>query len=170
MIYSGVNWSFMQPPLAEGDVLENCNLAQLRPDTSLAATIQDLTFLNCNCVNVRPQRNWLIVGGNWCQKTFCTNEHPELIARGLKACGEDCAHRLGDQKIPVEISEKEYRELQALQGQMGVPVVSVNTLTDAAGVAIQTFTKAAYPYKSTVTRSGSAALRAVAVQQGEVEP
>jgi len=157
-VYERIRWCHMDPPLQEGDVLIGCNLCQLAPGTEICAAVRDLTFRDCNCVNVKPQPTWTIEGGNWSQTEYCSHERPELIAKGLAKCAEDCKHRVGSEKHWVDIDEKEYREITASLDPKKLPVQVVK-VNDAAGVTQQTFQKSAYVYKNAVVAGGSATLK-----------
>lgn len=51
MIYRNVNFCGRTIELADGDVLEGCNLAQREPHTAVAQGVSGLTFIHCNCTN-----------------------------------------------------------------------------------------------------------------------
>jgi len=159
MTYTKARWPYMDPPLREGDVLVDCTLFQHTPGTAICASIKDLTFINCNCVNVLPQATWTIESGNWSQTEYCTHDRPELIARGLKVCAADCKHRSAEQSW-VDIAEKEYRALKASL-EPSTPTVRVVDDKDTADVIVQTFQKEVYVYNPKLVKTASALLREV---------
>jgi hypothetical protein len=148
------NWSYKQPPLKDGDTISGGNYSQIAPGTILAPDVRDVTvtggnFVNCDRAECE-KRGWKITGGNWVQLEWCSNEHPELIARGLKPCAADCAHRgaLTLQAIP----EAEYRQLKldSREAKPGTPTAQVVSATDADGVTTQTFQVQRYTYSDKV--------------------
>src|SRR3989304_5820059 len=107
------NWSFQEPPLKDGDIIEGGNYTQLLPDSEICKDVKDLIIKGGNFVNCKPQPTWKITGGNWCQKSFCSHEHPGWVKDGLPICPENCAHRKGDTKQEVVIGVEEYKALRA---------------------------------------------------------
>ena len=169
MTHTKIRWPYIDPPLQEGDVLVECTLFQLEPGTPICAGIKDLTFINCNCVNVQPQADWTIQGGNWSQTEYCTHDRPELIARGLKACAEDCSHRSAEKEW-VEISEAEYRKLRpsyldriasVLGFNPDAPAVEVRKTVDDAAVTQQKFEEEVYIFAPKLVKTASVLLREV---------
>ena len=158
------NWSFKEPPFLDGDVVEGGNCSQLIPDTEICSAITDLTINGGNFVNCKPQPGWVINGGNWCQKSFCSHEHPELIAKGLPECAEDCVHRDGAVKQWVEIGEKEYREEKNSLSADKAPVKVTDT-KDADDVVAQKFEKQVYLYDDALVKTGSAVKRLLAAKE-----
>jgi len=51
-----------------------------------------LTINGGNFTNVKQQPEWIINGGLWISKSFCTNVRHNLIDKGLTVCGTECAH------------------------------------------------------------------------------
>ena len=145
--YRDKNWAVSQPDLADGDVVECCNLFQAKPHTVLtSATGKHVTFRDCNLVNIEVDGAWAIEGCNTAQVEFCTNERPDLINYGLKKCAVDCAHRSAT-KVEVEILEDEYRE------QHAADLANVRIETPAAdllGISVepQKFFHTRYVYQS----------------------
>ncbi len=137
------NYCYEDPKCSDGDEFVACNLTQAAPDTIICKDAKGLVFRNCNLVNCVVPGDAKIEGCNTSQISRCTHEHPELIERGLKACAEDCTHRVGATKQTVEIPEDEYRKLATADR-------SVSKAVDADGVTIQAFTKSAYVYRDKV--------------------
>jgi len=73
-----------------GDVVENCNLSQLKPHTLV--TNKAVTFIGCNCTNVFAP-NATFTDCNHAQIDFCTNANPVWGEMGLDLCGPDCRHK-----------------------------------------------------------------------------
>ena len=154
MAITSGNWSFKEPPFKDGDVVEGGNFSQLVPDTEICKAVKNLIVNGGNFVNCKPQPTWVINGGNWCQKSFCSHEHPELVKRGLPICAENCSHRDGDIKQWVEIEEDEYREEKNSISPDKAPVRVADT-KDADDVVTQKFEKQVYVYEDAVVKVGS---------------
>ena len=146
MIWKSGNFSFNEPPYKDGDTVTGGNCSQLMPDTEICSSVVNLTISGGNFCNCKPQPTWTVIGGNWCQKSFCSHEHPEWVKRGLPACKEDCIHRTDSKKLWVDIQEDEYRkELNSVSPTK--PPVQVLKTTDADGVTAQKFQKSVYVYR-----------------------
>lgn len=145
-VWKSGNWSFAEPPFADGDTVKGGNCSQLLPNTEICKTVKNLTITGGNFCNCKPQPTWTITGGNWCQKSFCSHEHPEWVARGLPVCAEDCLHRDGAVKQWVDIPEDEYRrEKNSVAADK--PAAQVLKAVDADGVTVQRFQKSVFVYR-----------------------
>ena len=156
IIKSG-NFSFSEPPLKNGDVVEGGNFSQLVPHTEICKGVTKITINGGNFVNCKPQDDWIINGGNWCQKEYCTNELPELIERGLTPCAVDCKHR-SDEKIERVVDEDEFRKKKVEAKNAQLPILdndlAIEKKVDADGVTSQTFKVSEYEYKQSIVSTG----------------
>ncbi len=77
-------------PLQNGDIIEDSNISQ-HMARSLFAQFHNLTFKECNLLNVRfdPSCNHQAIDCLRIEKSFCSHLHPEM---NLPACGENCQH------------------------------------------------------------------------------
>ena len=145
MIWTSGNFSFSAPPFQDGDTVTGGNYSQMKPNTEICASVEKLIILGGNFTNCKPQPTWTVIGGNWCQKSFCSHEHPEWVKRGLPVCKEDCTHRADSKKLWVDVDEAEYRqEKNSLSADK--PSVQVVKDVDADGVTVQRFQKSVYVY------------------------
>lgn len=147
-IHKSGNYSFREPPFEDGDVIEGGNYAQIAPGTEICSDVTDLTIHGGNFMNCTPQPTWDVTGGNWSQKEFCANLHPELIEKGLPAEPEDCPHRSA-QKEEVELSEDEVRDHK--KNGKPLPEYKAEKVKDKDDVDIVKHTVKKYVYKD-VTR------------------
>lgn len=74
MEYLNQNWAFNEyikkngerynprefPIIQEGDIFVSCNLTRFAPETDLFRLISDLTFIDCNLINVKIKDSWLV--------------------------------------------------------------------------------------------------------------
>jgi len=147
------NWAFcktrgIDPPFKDGDIVEGGNYMQLFPDTEICKDVKDLTIRGGNFINCKPQPTWKIEGGNWCQKSWCSHEHPEWVKEGLPKCDEHCEHYKGEDWI--EIEEEEFRKLK----QKAEVNVRIQEQRDALGVVKQRFERRVPIYEDKVVRTG----------------
>jgi len=144
VITSG-NWSFKEPPLKDGDVVEMGNFSQFQPGTEICKDVKDLTIKGGLWINVKAQPTWRVEGGNWAQVPRCSHVHPDWVARGMAECPTDCEHYFGDEWIDIPVEE--YRTAKALS-------VQVNTIdnTDADGVITQKFQKFGPVYRDAIAK------------------
>jgi len=89
MIYSYKNFINQNPQLQDGDVLENCNLAQNVVTTFDGQGAENVTVVDCNCINCQFPESWDIQGGNRAQISFCYHLHPDM---DLPEEPENCPH------------------------------------------------------------------------------
>jgi hypothetical protein len=85
------------PNIVDGDVLDDSNLSQVVP-TLLFDGIKNLTFNNCNLLNVQldPDAGHVVDDCLWIEKDFCSNNHPQMIEWGLPECDDNCKHKQAD--------------------------------------------------------------------------
>ena len=148
-----MNYSFTQPKFTEGQTISNCNLTQASPGTEIGKGVKGLKFIDCNLVNCKLPKDAQLIGCNNTQVSRCTHVHPEMIKRGVPACGEDCAHRKSGVKawVKVEEGEKEYIALKKAQLQPNATPVRVSKTVDEFGITRQVFEKEVYVYEDTIT-------------------
>lgn len=72
------NWSFEQPSIGDGDVLDECNCSQKFPHTAIGAGKTGLRFIECNLVNCDVPGDSDVVECNHTQIDFCYWLHSEL--------------------------------------------------------------------------------------------
>lgn len=159
MIYTEGNFSFSQPPFSDGDTVEGGNYTQLLPDTEICVGVENVTVRGGNFVNCKPPASWTLLGGNWCQISFCSHVRPDLVKHGLPVHAEDCEHRKSPTKSWEPIEEDEYRELYKAQDPEDPeatipPKVKIDTYKDGDKVTIQTFRKEVYVYENKVVKNG----------------
>jgi hypothetical protein len=94
------NYSFQDPDLPDGTVINGGNFTQFLPNTEIMVG-KTLTINGGNFVNVKKQPTWTINGGNWTQIDRCSHLNPKLIALGLPVCAADCKHKVGEDVIQV---------------------------------------------------------------------
>jgi len=94
------NYSFQDPALLKGSVVDSGNFTQAVPNTEIM-TDKTLTINGGNFTNVKKQPEWKINGGNWTQIDFCSHLHPEFVGKGLPECGTECKHL--DTKDEIEV-------------------------------------------------------------------
>lgn len=93
------NYAFTDPItfIKDGDIIENCNLAQINPRTKILWGKKRLTFYRCNMVNctlpkdvmINPTEEqlknrkdeWVVYGGNIAQIDYTDRENPVLVAQ-----------------------------------------------------------------------------------------
>lgn len=95
------NYSFQDPDIPDGSVINEGNFSQLAPDTAIMVG-KTLTINNGNFTNVRQQPEWTINGGNWTQKSFCSHLHPAWIALGLPDDVTECSHMISKEDISID--------------------------------------------------------------------
>lgn len=66
--------------VGEGYTLLSCNLAKREPGTVIFPGIKDLTFEECNLVNVSVQPGWKVKDCNTAQVVYGPEKTPEEIA------------------------------------------------------------------------------------------
>ena len=96
------NYSFQDPDLPDGSVIDGGNFTQLLPNTEIMVG-KTLTINGGNFTNVKRQPEWAVNGGNWTQIDRCTNLSPEWIGRqGYAACSANCRHVVSTDVVQVD--------------------------------------------------------------------
>jgi hypothetical protein len=111
------NYSFQDPDLPDGSVINSGNFTQLLPNTEVMVG-KTLTINGGNFTNVKRQPEWTVTDGNWTQVDFCSHLHTNLLDKGLAECAIECRHM--DSKDVVEID--------------GMQIDTIYTYSDKAGV------------------------------------
>jgi len=143
--------------LTSGDTITGGNYTQVTPDTDVFAGIEDVTVTGGNFVNCHRPASWTCTGGNWCQIEFCSHERPELIAKGLTPCADDCAHRSAE-KVERVVEETEYRKKLAEAKDILMPIslddLTIEKVVDKDGVTVQAFKVREHEYRPRVVQTG----------------
>lgn len=95
------NYSFQDPDLPDGSVIESGNFTQLIPETEIMVGNQ-LIINGGNFVNVKQQPEWIINGGNWRNLAFCSHLHAHLVSHGLPPCAIECSHMIQKDEIEID--------------------------------------------------------------------
>ena len=95
------NYSFQDPDLPDGSVIESGNFSQLVPGTAIMVG-KTLTINGGNFTNVAAQPEWTVKGGNWTQVDRCSHLHPEFVPRGLQECVTECKHMISKDTIEID--------------------------------------------------------------------
>ena len=140
------NFCFREPPFENGDVVEGGNYSQLQPDTEICAGVINLTINGGNFVNCKPQPSWVLNGGNWAQKEFCSHGHPEWEKWGMVQCKPDCAHRSAAKEW-VQVEEEEFKRLTDAALEPSTPPVRDTKTADSYGIETQVLEKEVYLYE-----------------------
>jgi len=105
-IHSGVNasWAYpvFDPPVDNGDTIQNCNLSQLEPHTDILKVYTGLTYSHCNLVNCDVSNDAIIEDCNNAHIDFCTHLNEGLIDFGLTPCLTECEHLILTEEILVD--------------------------------------------------------------------
>lgn len=95
------NYSFQDPDIPNGSIINEGNFVQLVPDTEILVG-KTLTINGGNFCNVKPQPEWTINGGLWISKDFCSHLHPQWIEHGLTECATECTHMISKEDILID--------------------------------------------------------------------
>ena len=87
--------------IPDGSTIYGGQFRQLAPGTVIMAG-KLLIIHGGNWINVAKDPAWTVLGGNWCQKNYCANKHPNLISKGLSAEAENCPHVIDTDEIWVD--------------------------------------------------------------------
>ena len=95
------NYSFQDPDLPNGSVINSGNFTQLLPNTEILKG-KTLVINGGNFTNVKKQPEWTVTGGNWTQIDRCSHRHPEWISKGLSECVLECSHMTSKDVIEID--------------------------------------------------------------------
>ena len=95
------NYSYQDPDIPNGTVIEQGNFTQLLPETEIMVG-KTLTINDGNFTNVKRQPEWTVNGGTWFQVDGCTNLDPRLITLGQTPCEENCRHVVDTDTLDVD--------------------------------------------------------------------
>ena len=87
------------PEVENNAVIENCNLSQKEPHTSIYEGKTGLTFRNCLLINCNVPEGSVLEGCNNIHKDFCANIH---LNWGLDAELEDCSHVIDTDSVIID--------------------------------------------------------------------
>jgi hypothetical protein len=90
------------PDAENGKVFVNTNFHQREPHTPIFVGKTGLTFRNCNLINCDVPADSVIESGIRCHIEYCSNLHPEWVAKGLSACEENCSHVTATDSITID--------------------------------------------------------------------
>ena len=100
------NYAFTsRTPLPEpknGEVFEYANFTQMLPNTEIFKGVTGLTFKDCNLTNCKLPEDAKVESCLRVQVEFCTNLHPEWVAKGLIECETNCSHVINIDKIRID--------------------------------------------------------------------
>ena len=80
----------------DGEVIKNCNLAQMYPNTVIAEGVTGLTFENCILINCVVPADAVIVGGTNAAISYCGHIHEGFT------CAENCEHVISSEDIIID--------------------------------------------------------------------
>lgn len=80
--------TMVEVPLQNGDVIEDTNIAQNQVRT-LFSQFTNLTFIQCNLVNVRLNPSHTVIDCLRIEKEYCSHINPDME---LPHCGVNCNH------------------------------------------------------------------------------
>jgi hypothetical protein len=90
-IYKDVNYKRLSPVnTQDGDIFDNCNIAQLYPHTGICVDKIGLTFKGCNLLNCDIPAGSTVEDCLMVHKSFCSHIHPEFELS--PACTNNCSH------------------------------------------------------------------------------
>jgi hypothetical protein len=95
------NYSFQDPDLPDGSVINSGNFTQLAPNTEIMVG-KVITINGGNFTNVKKDPNWIVNGGNWTQINRCSHNWPDYIQHGLAECGDECEHMISKEEITID--------------------------------------------------------------------
>lgn len=99
--FSEINYKRSLPTdVQNGDVFDNCNIAQLNTHTEICFGKTGLTFQGCNLLNCDIPGDSIIDDCLTIHKSFCSHLHPNF---GLSpACAGDCSHVVDTDEIWID--------------------------------------------------------------------
>ena len=95
------NYSFQDPDLPDGSVINSGNFTQLEPNTEIMVG-KTLVINGGNFTNVRKQPEWTVNGGNFTQVSRCSNLHPDWLDNGLSECVVECSHMISKDIVTID--------------------------------------------------------------------
>ncbi len=98
------NYSFKTDmDFEDGTTINNSNFSQANPNTVFPNLVgKNITFDNCNLVNVNIDENWTVEGCNIAQISRCTHLHPEYVDKGVAECAENCSHIIDTDTVDID--------------------------------------------------------------------
>jgi len=99
MIHRKQNWSFEQPSLENGDIIDQCNCSQKFPLTPVGDGKTGLKFIESNLVNCSIPADAQVDECNTAQMDFCYWRHSDM---GLPVEVENCRHVVDIDTITVD--------------------------------------------------------------------
>lgn len=99
--FSEINYRRSLPiDVQNGDVFDNCNIAQMNTHTEICAGKTGLTFIECNLLNCDIPKDSVVDDCLTVHKDFCSHLHPD---RGLSpVCAENCHHVIDVDEIWID--------------------------------------------------------------------
>lgn len=95
------NYSYQDPDLPDGSVIESGNFTQLLPNTEIMKG-KILIINGGNFTNVKRQPEWTVNGGNWSQIDWCSHLNPSKVEKGLPECESECRHMTSKEVIEID--------------------------------------------------------------------
>ena len=95
------NYSFQDPDLPDGSVIDNGTFTQLEPNTEIMVG-KTLTINGGNFTNVKKQPGWTVNGGNFTQINRCSHNWPKYIDFGLIECEAECQHMTSKDEVRID--------------------------------------------------------------------
>ena len=99
MIHRKENWSFQQPVLNNGDVVDQCNCSQKVAHTAIGAGKTGLKFIDSNLVNCDVPGDAQVIECNHAQIDFCYWLNPEM---DLPVEPENCRHVIDTDTVTID--------------------------------------------------------------------
>ncbi|GAG85789.1 unnamed protein product [marine sediment metagenome] len=100
------NFSFGINPIPEvenGYTFTRANFTQVEPHTEILAGITGLTFVQCNLANCDVPGDAILDDCLQCHISWCANNHPELVDRGLiDAEVANCPHVVDTDEVWID--------------------------------------------------------------------
>jgi hypothetical protein len=90
------------PIVENNSIIDGWNLTQKEPNTSIFIGNTGLTFIRCNLINCSVPIGSIIEDCLVGNISFCSNEHPEWVAKGLTECVENCSHVTSVDTITID--------------------------------------------------------------------
>jgi hypothetical protein len=95
--------SLLEEQLANGDIVEDCNLSQAVPGTQVCENFGQLTFRRCNLTNCAVPADSVIEDCNTFQVSKCSHLHPGLLEKGfIEECPAECDHVVDTEEVRID--------------------------------------------------------------------